>query len=334
MASIFGKLFCVSTWGESHGAALGVTIDGSPAGLFLNENDIQPMLDRRRPNNSETSTKRKESDKVEILSGVFEGVTTGTPISMIVYNRDQKSRDYSEIANVYRPGHADYAYAQKYGIRDYRGGGRSSGRETVSRVAAGAVAKKILRELDVDVEAKILSMEKPLETGDSAGGVIECVIKNLKPGVGEPVFDKLDAVLSQAIFSIGAVKGVEIGSGFGAAKMSGSRHNDEFYFDEETQKIKKYSNNAGGILGGISDGSDVVIRAAVKPTPSIYLPQRSVSAQNQNVEINIKGRHDVSIVPRAVVVVEAMAAIAAVELIFCGLSARISNIKKIYGGNS
>jgi chorismate synthase len=332
MSSIFGKLFKISTWGESHGKALGVTIDGAPAGFFLSEADIQPMLNRRRPNDSETSTKRKESDEAEILSGVFEGVTTGAPISMIIYNRDQKSRDYSEIADVYRPGHADFGYEKKYGLRDYRGGGRSSGRETVSRVAAGAVAQKILAELGVNVRASIFSMEQAAP-GDSAGGVVECIIANLNPGFGEPVFDKLDAVLARAIFSIGAVKGVEIGAGFGAAKLPGSVNNDEFYFDESDGKVKKYSNNAGGILGGISDGSEIIIRAAIKPTPSIFLPQRTVNSKNQNAEINIKGRHDVCIVPRAVVVVEAMAAVAVTDLILRGMSAKISSIKKIYGGD-
>ena len=329
MSSIFGKLFKISTWGESHGKALGVTIDGAPAGVFLSEADIQPMLNRRKPNNSATSTKRKESDEAEILSGVFEGVTTGAPISIIVYNGGQNSRDYSELADVYRPGHADYGYEKKYGVRDYRGGGRSSGRETVSRVAAGAVAEKILAELGVTVAARVFSMETAAP-GDSAGGVVECVIKNLKPGYGEPVFDKLDAVLAAAVFSIGAVKGVEIGAGFGAAKIPGSLDNDEFYFDDSDGQVKKYSNNAGGILGGISDGSEIIIRAAIKPTPSIYLPQRTINSQNQNVEINIKGRHDVCIVPRAVVVVEAMAAIAVTDLILRGASAKISSIKKIY----
>jgi chorismate synthase len=360
--SITGKNFSIATWGESHGKALGVVIDGCPAGIPLTEEDIQKDLDRRKPGQSPFSSPRKESDRIEILSGVFEGRTTGTPISLVLYNTNQRPYDYSEIAKIYRPGHADYTYDQKYGFRDYRGGGRSSGRETAVRVAAGAVAKKILRELGVEITAYTLSignieidrerfdkneitrnflampdkkaaaqaeafLHALKEANDSAGGVIECLIEGLPGGVGEPVFEKLDAALAKAIFSIGAVKGFEVGSGFQAAKLTGSTHNDGFKYDENG-KLTKLSNNAGGITGGISDGFPIVFRAAFKPTPSIYSKQRTVNKEGKNVEVQIEGRHDPIIVPRAVIVVEAMTAITLVDYLFQRILSRMDLIKK------
>jgi len=360
--SIYGKNFVVSTWGESHGKALGVVVDGCPAGLPLSEEDIQKELNRRRPGQSPFSTPRKESDRVEILSGVFEGKTTGTPISLVVYNTDQRSYDYSELAKVYRPGHADYTYDMKYGFRDYRGGGRSSGRETTARVAAGAIAKKILSSLGVRILAYTLSigpvevsrenfdekwiyqnflampdmeaakkaeeyLYKQKEKGDSAGGIIECLVEGLPGGVGEPVFEKLDAALAKAILSIGAVKGIEFGSGFQAAKMSGSQNNDSLYYDE-FGNLNKLSNHSGGIAGGISEGFPIVFRAAVKPTSSIHIPQKTVSKAGENVEIVVEGRHDPVIVPRAVIVVEAMTALTLVDYLFQRILSRMDLIQK------
>lgn len=361
--SVYGKNFTVSTWGESHGKALGVVIDGCPAGIPLCEEDIQKDLDLRKPGASEFTTKRKESDTCHILSGVFEGVTTGTPISIVIYNEDHHSADYSNIASIFRPGHADYTFHEKYGIRDYRGGGRSSARETAARVAAGAVAKKILSELGIeiisyakaigDIEIDYSNFDKELiyksavrmpdkaasekaeafikecmKNTDSCGGVIECVIKNLPAGIGEPVFSKLDAELSKAIMSVGAVKGIEFGSGFAAAKSKGSLNNDSFINDNGT--IKKATNNAGGILGGISDGSDVIFRAAIKPTPSISKPQKTVDKDGNETEIVIKGRHDPIIVPRAVPVIEAMSAICITDLLFSAMFSQMTKIKKFW----
>lgn len=362
--SIFGDIFSVVTWGESHGKGLGVVVDGCPAGLPLTEEDIQRYLDRRKPGETRYSTPRKEGDKVEILSGVFEGRTTGTPISMMVLNTSQRSRDYSEIASYYRPGHADYAFDQKYGFRDYRGGGRSSGRETIGRVAGGAVASKILAELGIKINAYVRSigdievdsgkiklenieksplrmpdleaseraeefLEDQMKNHDSAGGVIECVITGVPAGIGDPVFGKLDAALAQAVMSIGAVKGVEIGSGFVAAKKRGSENNDEFCINEDGMVDKK-TNFAGGILGGISDGSPIVLRAAFKPTPSIFAEQGTVNQSGEEIRVQIKGRHDPVIVPRAVVVVEAMAALTLVDRMFVGMTSRMDQIARFY----
>ena len=361
--SIFGKNFQVSTWGESHGKALGVVIDGCPAGLPLTEEDIQPDLDRRKPGVNPYATKRKESDTIEILSGVFEGKTTGTPISCIVYNKDHHSADYSQIAHCYRPGHADFTFDQKYGFRDYRGGGRSSGRETLARVASGAVAKKILKEIGISIDAYTYAigpvtidkehfdlnerwnnplvmpdadaaekagayLQQCMKEEDSAGGVAECIISNLPAGLGDPVFDKLDANLGKAMFSIGAVKAVEIGSGFQSASMTGSAHNDGFTALQG--KPQKLTNHAGGILGGISDGSPVIVRVAFKPTPSIHKEQQTITTQMEPINIQIQGRHDPIIVPRAIVVVEAMAAITLVDLLFSNLFARMDTIKSFY----
>ena len=330
--SIYGNLFKISTWGESHGKGIGVVVDGCPAGLTLTEEMIQVYLNRRRPGQTKYATPRKESDQVEILSGVFEQKTTGTPISLLVMNNNQQSGDYSEIANYYRPGHADYTYDEKYGFRDYRGGGRSSGRETIGRVAAGAIAMAILNTLDINVCAYTKSIGdisidyrscnkenillSPLAMPDlqaskaaqallddkiieqnSAGGVIECIVSGMPTGIGEPVFDKLDANLAKAILSIGAVKGIEFGSGFKSSQMSGSDNNDNFRYDADG-KVRKTTNHAGGILGGISDGTEIIIRASVKPTPSIAKTQDTINKAGENIKINIKGRHDPIIVPR------------------------------------
>ncbi len=355
--SVFGEAFRITTWGESHGKAIGVTIDGCPAGLPLCEKDIQVYLDRRKPGQSKFTTARKEGDLVEILSGVFEGKTTGTPISLMIRNQDQRSKDYSGIMDVYRPGHADFGFDQKYGFRDYRGGGRSSARETAARVAAGAVACRLLahygikvtaytksigaysvdsRRFDleerdrnrlympdaVSAEAAAAYLEQLIARQDSAGGVVECVIQGVPAGVGEPVFDKLDACLARAVMSIGAVKGFEIGDGFEAAQSTGSQNNDAFYMAEDGS-VAKSTNHSGGILGGISDGSDIVLRAAFKPTPSISRQQNTVNQHGENVEISIQGRHDPIVVPRAVVVVEAMAALTVADLLLRNRSSRI-----------
>ena len=355
--STFGTLFRMTTWGETHGAGVGVVVDGCPAGLSLDREDVQKYLDRRKPGQSKYTTQRKEGDQVEILSGVFEGKTTGTPISMVVYNKDQRSKDYSNIKDVYRPGHADFTFDMKYGFRDYRGGGRSSGRETIGRVAAGAVAAKVLEELEISVKAYAKAIagieisedrfdlnemnnnpfnmpdkeaadlvakkaDQMIKEQDSIGGIIECQITGMPVGIGETVFDKLDARLAGAIMSIGAVKGFEIGDGFAAAKALGSQNNDEFYVDAYG-KVNKKTNHAGGILGGMSDGSQIVLRAAFKPTPSIAQLQKTANNHGENVEIAIKGRHDPVVVPRAVVVVEAMTALTIVDLLLMGKNAKL-----------
>ena len=338
-----GNLFRVTTWGESHGKGIGVVVDGCPAGLALCEEDIQIYLNRRKPGTSKFTTPRKEDDCVEILSGVFEGKTTGTPISMVVFNKTQRSKDYSEIASYYRPGHADYTYDCKYGFRDYTGGGRSSGRETIGRVAAGAIAAKLLKEMGITVNAYIKSigpaktaeemenyLEQCMKEHNSAGGVIECVIKGMPAGIGEPCFDKLSANLGKAILSIGAVKGFEIGDGFAVAESTGLTNNDSFYYNNEG-KIEKKTNHAGGILGGLSDGSEIVFRAAIKPTPSIFAEQETVNKSGENISVNIKGRHDPVIVPRAVVVVECMAAITILDALLMNMSAKVDNLKLFYG---
>jgi chorismate synthase len=343
--NFFGKIFQISTWGESHGRAVGVVVDGLPAGLTFSELNIQKELDRRRPGQSEVSTPRLEADKVEILSGVFEGKSTGTPVSMLVWNSDVKSSSYETIKNTPRPGHADFTYISRYGVRDYRGGGRASARETIGRVAGGALAKLLLSQFGIQIAGHVLelggiraaplSFEEILENvektpvrcadleaakkmlekvaamrkeGDSIGGIVEIIARGMPPGLGEPVFDRLDADLAKAIMSIPAVKGFEIGAGFEAARLRGSEMNDRFYMQEE--KITCLSNNAGGILGGISTGMDIVCRAAVKPTPSIGKPQQTVDlVSGENTEIAIKGRHDPTIPPRMVPVAEAMVAL-------------------------
>lgn len=358
--STFGTILRMTTWGESHGDGIGVVVDGCPAGLLLEAEHIQKLLERRKPGQSRFTTKRSENDRVEILSGVFEGRTTGTPISMMVRNEDQHSKDYSEIAGYYRPGHADFTFDEKYGFRDYRGGGRSSGRETIGRVAAGAVALQLLKALGVEVAAYAKAigpvsikterfdlkerdknplcmpdfqaaaeaeafLEQVMAERDSAGGVVECVICGMPAGVGEPVFDKLSANLAKAICSIGAVKGFEIGDGFAASAVKGSENNDAFVI--RNGQIEAETNHSGGILGGISDGGSIVFRAAFKPTPSIGAVQKTVGNDGQEREISIKGRHDPIIVPRAVVVVEAMAAFAAADMLLLSMSSRLEHVQ-------
>lgn len=361
MSSIFGNIFKISTWGESHGKGVGVVIDGCPAGISLNEEDIQLELDKRKPNNSRYATKRNEEDEVIIMSGVFEDVTTGTPISIMVLNKDFISSDYSDIKDIFRPSHADYTYYKKYGTRDYRGGGRASGRETVARVCAGAVAKKVLSELGVNIVAytsgiggikieevdtnyinlnllrtpcknTIESMKSvisnAMKDGNSVGGSVCCEVSGLKAGIGEPVFGKLDGILASAIMSIGGTKGVEFGKGFLSISMLGSDYNDGFY--AEDGQVSKKTNNSGGILGGITDGSKIKINVAFKPTPSISIKQHTVDKHLTNRQIEIKGRHDPCIVPRAVVVVEAMVSVVLVDYILISLTNNIHNIKKYY----
>ena len=363
--SIFGKQFCISTWGESHGKGIGVVIDGCPAGLPLSEEDIQKYLDRRRPGQSQFTTSRNEGDRAEILSGVFEGRTTGTPISILVANTSQRSQDYSEIASYYRPGHADYTFDEKYGFRDYRGGGRSSGRETIGRVAAGAVAAKLLAEVGVTLNAYTRSIgpaeidydrfdeheirRNPVYMPDSQAAEQAMILsegvyerkgfRRRRGGVRSPgtaggtwrslLSRKLDANLAKAILSVGAVKGFEIGSGFGAAKLRGSENNDPFV--NRGQGIEKERNNAGGTLGGISDGSPLVLRAAIKPTSSIAAKQHTVNQAGENIEISVHGRHDPVIVPRAVVVIESMTALVLADALLCGMSAKMDYVRKIWG---
>lgn len=303
----FGKFYRVSTFGESHGAAVGALIDGCPSKLSLAESDIQVFLDRRRPSDNKLSTPRKEKDKVQILSGVFEGKTIGTPICALVYNEDASSSEYETLKNIYRPAHADFTYDKKYGIRDYRSGGRSSGRETIGRVIGGAIASKYLKEKNITIEVKGTYDSSRLEgspINDSIGGTIECIVKGCPVGLGEPVFDKLDAELAKALMSIGAVKGVEIGAGFGVANMLGSENNDEILKDGITK-----TNNAGGIVGGISNGNDIILKVAVKPTPTISKEQNTIDVNGNPVKVSLKGRNDICIVDRAIVVVESMVAI-------------------------
>ena len=403
--STFGTIFRVTTWGESHGTSVGVVIDGCPAGLALDVSDIQAQLDRRKPGQSAFTTARKESDTVRILSGVFEGRTTGTPIALEVMNESQRSSDYTQIAGCYRPGHADYTYDRKYGFRDWRGGGRSSGRETIGRVAAGAVAGLILKELGIRVLAWTQSVgpvscslfdEKEIERNplrmpdaeaakkageyvqtlreeqDSSGGVIACRVTGVPAGLGEPVFDKLDALLGHALLSVGAVKGVEAGDGFAAALSRGSENNDAFIpgcaadsaensgagMDSSVQacgkgmhtaaetsgaedspvsagqncqmNIAKATNHAGGILGGISDGSDILLRVAVKPTPSIFREQDTVDKSGDPVKLAIKGRHDPLIMPRAVPVVESMVSLVLADALLMNMSSTMDKVRKVY----
>lgn len=361
--SVYGNIFKISTWGESHGQALGVVVDGCPSNVPLSEEDIQIFLNRRKPGQSDFSTKRSESDTVQILSGVFEGKTTGTPISLIVYNEDQKSRDYGNIAYCYRPGHADFGFDEKFGFRDYRGGGRSSGRETIGRVAAGAIASKVLNTLGINLlsytrsigdividyskfqekeifnnphympdsaaaEAATALLKDVMADRDSIGSSVECIISGVPAGIGEPVFDKLDASLGKAIMSIGAVKAFEIGDGILVQRARGSENNDRFRI--ENGKPVKTTNHSGGTLGGISDGSDILVRASFKPTPSIYKKQQTITSSHEETEIEIKGRHDPIIGPRAVVVVEAMCAVTLLDLMMINATAKLENLIKIY----
>lgn len=361
--STFGTIFKITTWGESHGKALGVVVDGCPAGLALCEEDIQKYLDRRKPGSSAITTQRKEDDCVDILSGIFEGKTTGTPISMMVHNTSQISRDYGNIASSYRPGHADYTFDQKYGFRDYRGGGRSSGRETIGRVAAGAIAAKLLAQMNITVQAYTRSigpveadlnafdadailntptampdsaanekalayLEEARKRMDSVGGCMECRVTGLPAGLGDPVFEKLDANLAKAIMSIGAVKSVEIGDGCAVSGRFGSENNDAFRMRDG--RVVKSTNHAGGILGGISDGDTLIVRAHVKPTPSIYLTQQTVNQNGEEIELAIQGRHDPIIVPRAVVVMECMTAITILDAMMINMSAKLDSLIDFY----
>lgn len=356
----FGNIFRVSTWGESHGKALGVVIDGCPAGLSLSKEQIQTYLDRRKPGQSKYTTARKEEDSVEILSGIFEGKTTGTPISMLVYNNDHRSADYSNIKGAYRPGHADYTYDVKYGFRDYRGGGRSSARETLARVCAGAVAMLILKEMGITftsyvksiggIEAKTFDydeinnnplrmpdadaakkaqemLDKCMSELDSVGSVVECCVNNTPAGLGEPVFNRLDATIAHGVMSVNAVKAVEIGCGVKAGEMNGSISNDRFHITDG--KVTKATNYSGGILGGISDGDKIVVRASIKPTPSIAREMETVIS-GDNGTIEIKGRHDPVIGPRAVVVVESMVAIAVLDGLLSNMTTRLDSIIDFY----
>ncbi len=341
MTNKFGTKFSFTSWGESHGDAIGCVVDGCPSLIELSENDIQPFLDKRRPGQSKFTTQRQESDQIKILSGVFEGVTTGAPISMIIINEDQKSADYSEIKDKFRPSHADYTYFQKYGIRDYRGGGRSSARETAMRVAAGAIARKIIALDGIEIFGYLTQIgEKKIDrtnidfneinnndffcpdkiaaanfadylseirkSGDSVGAIIELVARNVPVGLGEPIYDKLDARIAAAMMGINAVKGVEIGDGFDAAARKGSELADEMWI--ENDQVKFSANHSGGSLGGISSGQDIVVRFAVKPTSSILIPRRTFDINGNNTEIITKGRHDPCVGIRAVPVGEAMLA--------------------------
>ena len=340
----FGQVFRITTFGESHGKAIGVILDGCPAGVSIDEAFIQKELDRRKPGQSSIVTQRKEGDLVQIQSGVFEGVTTGTPISMLINNKDARSKDYSHIAQKFRPSHADFTYQKKYGLRDYRGGGRSSARETAARVAAGAIAKLFLKSYGIEINAYVsqvgkLKLEKPYQDldfnltetnpvrcpepalaqqmieyikevrkdGDTVGGVVSAVIKDCPVGLGEPVFDKLHADIAKAMMSINAAKGFEYGSGFDGVVMRGSKHNDLFY--RENGKIKTRTNYSGGIQGGISNGMDIYFRVAFKPVATIISPQDSVNEAGEKAVVTGKGRHDPCVVPRAVPIVEAMAAL-------------------------
>ena len=356
MFNSFGEIFRFTTFGESHGKAIGVVIDGVPAGIDFDEEFLINELDRRRPGKNRFATQRKESDTPEVLSGVFEGKTTGTPIAIVIFNKDQKSKDYSNIKDIFRPGHADFTYFHKYGIRDYRGGGRSSARETAARVAAGAVAKMILKEFNIKIKAGTIEIggiraenldyeyarksplfaldskiekkwieiiDKARNEHNSLGGVVKLKIENLPIGLGEPVYYKLDNILASAMVSINAVKGVYIGN-TKAHQLSGAENNDEI------RKTGFLSNNAGGVLGGISNAEDVEMEIYFKPTPSIFKPQKSIDINQNEVEVNLKGRHDPIVAIRGSVVAEAMAACVVVDMMMLNATRTIEKLKKIY----
>ncbi len=351
-ANSIGTLFTVTTFGESHGPVTGAVVDGMPAGIAINVEYIQHEMDRRRPGQSEVTTPREEKDLVEIVSGVFEGTSTGTPITLFVRNENIRSKDYTKMQSAFRPGHADYTYQKKYGIRDYRGGGRASGRETAARVAAGALAKCVLksqgiivraytreaggircqktdlsivernpmRACDIDAANEMEQKVKELAaTGDSAGGIVECIVTGLPAGLGEPVFSKMDAELAKAIVSIGSVKGIDFGGGFACAAAKGSEWNDEM---DDTGFL---SNNAGGILGGITTGEDILFRAAVKPTPSIAMQQSTQNLKGEKQNITIEGRHDPCICPRIVPVIESMTALVITDMFLIRQARSIDN---------
>ncbi|EPR65828.1 chorismate synthase [Cyclobacterium qasimii] len=358
MRNTFGNIFTITTFGESHGKGLGVIIDGCPAGIKIDEDFIRVELQRRKPGQSKITTQRKEEDNFEILSGVFEGQSTGTPIAMVIYNTDQKSKDYSHIAEKFRPSHADYTYHEKFGVRDYRGGGRSSARETAARVAAGAVAKLFLAHYGVEINAYVsqagaVRLEKPYqeldfsltesnivrcpdqETADkmiqvidqtrkekdTIGGVVSCVAKGVPVGLGEPVFDRLHAVLGHAMLSINAVKGFEFGSGFEGVTMKGSEHNDAFY--KEGDRVRTRTNHSGGIQGGISNGEDIYFKVAFKPVATIMQDQESVDTKGEAATVSGKGRHDPCVVPRAVPIVEAMCALVLADYLLLNRSSKV-----------
>jgi chorismate synthase len=361
MGNSFGKLFKITTFGESHGVALGVIIEGCPAGLIIEEEKIIAEMQRRKPGQSKITTQRKEEDEIEILSGVFEGKSTGTPIGIVIRNADQKSKDYTHIADKFRPSHADYTYFEKYGIRDYRGGGRSSARETAARVAGGAIAKQFLEAKGISISAFVtqvgdLKLDKNYQTldlseaennivrcpdpemaeqmialidsvrldRDTIGGVVSCVIKNTPPGLGEPVFDRLHAELGKAMLSINAVKGFEYGSGFEGVKMRGSAHNDAFV--KEGDKVKTITNHSGGIQGGISNGADIYFNVAFKPVATIMQDQASLNEAGEEVTVSGKGRHDPCVVPRAVPIVEAMAALVIADYLLLSKTNKLQDI--------
>lgn len=353
----YGTLFRISTFGESHGPAIGVVIDGCPAGLEIDQDFIQQELTRRRPGQSKITTQRQEDDKFQILSGVFEGRSTGTPLAIVIENQDQRSKDYSHVENVFRPSHADYTYEAKYGIRDHRGGGRSSARETAARVAAGAIAKLLLRRSGVLINAfvsqvgeikaphyKQLDLSKTEETiircpdaataeqmislidqvrldRDTIGGVVTCVVRNTPVGLGEPVFDKLHAELGKAMLSINAVKGFEYGSGFEGVTLRGSAHNDEFY--TEGDRVRTKTNHSGGVQGGISNGEDIYFNVAFKPVATIMQDQATVDKEGNAATVSGKGRHDPCVVPRAVPIVEAMAALVLADFLLRAKANRV-----------
>lgn len=358
MGNSFGRIFRISTFGESHGLGLGVLIDGCPAGLDIDEDFIRSEMQRRKPGQSKITTQRKEEDEFRILSGVFEGKSTGTPIGMVIMNTDQKSKDYSHISDKFRPSHADFTYFEKYGVRDYRGGGRSSARETAARVAAGAIAKMLLNHYGISIQAYVsqvgdLKLEKSYleleldrtednivrcpdaimaekmiqfideirKSRDTVGGVVSCVAKGVPPGIGEPVFDRLHAELGKAMLSINAVKGFEYGSGFEGVKMRGSSHNDAFY--KEGEKVRTKTNHSGGIQGGISNGEDIYFNVAFKPVATIMQDQESVNESGESVLVSGKGRHDPCVVPRAVPIVEAMGALVLVDYLLISRSNKL-----------
>ncbi|OHD96933.1 MAG: chorismate synthase [Sulfurimonas sp. RIFCSPHIGHO2_12_FULL_36_9] len=353
----FGQKLKFSTFGESHGKAIGCLLDGVPAGLDIDEEFIQKELDRRKPGKSEFETQRKEEDKVEILSGVFEGKSTGTPIAMVIYNTDQKSNDYSNIKDVFRPGHADFTYFYKYGIRDYRGGGRSSARETAARVAAGAIAKLMLKELDIEVLSGICEVDgikslsydyeaakksiiyaldaskeeeqkeailRAKNEHDSVGGVSRVLIKGAPKGLGQPLYYKMDAILADAMMGINAVKAVEIGDGVLSASLKGSQNNDEIRADGFV------TNHSGGILGGISNGEDIVMNVYFKPTPSIFKEQKTVTSKNEEVNFSLKGRHDPCVAIRGTIVCEAMAALVIADMLLLNMGSQMQRVVKYY----
>lgn len=353
----FGERFRFTTFGESHGKALGCIVDGVPAGLKIDENFIQSEMDRRKPGKSKFETGRKESDKIEILSGVFEGISTGTPISMILYNEDQKSRDYSNVKDLFRPGHADYTYFHKYGIRDYRGGGRSSARETSARVAAGAIAKMILEQVGIKVQSGIFEVggikgedydfeyakkslifaldkeaevkqkeliEKALTDHDSVGGAVLIKASNVPAGLGEPMYHKLDGQIANAMMGLNAVKGVEIGEGCESSRLRGSENNDQI-----TSK-GFLTNHSGGILGGISNGDDIIVKVYFKPTPSIFIEQQTIDINNNDTFYNLKGRHDPCVALRGSVVCESMLSLVLADMLLLNMSSKMEYLKKIY----